>query len=43
VISQRQAQHVTASRRIAGRLFAEQPKAFCHRLEAMWEGMAASR
>ena len=43
VISQRQAQHVAASRRIAGRLFAEKPKAFRQRLEAMWEGMAASR
>jgi CHAD domain-containing protein len=43
VISQRQAQHVAASRRIAGRLFAEKPKAFRQRLEAMWEGLAASR
>ena len=43
VISQRQAQHVTASRRIAGRLFAEKPNAFRRRLEAMWDGMAASR
>ena len=43
VISQRQAQHVAASRRIAGRLFAEKPKAFRQRLEAMWDGMAASR
>jgi CHAD domain-containing protein len=43
VISQRQAQHVASSRRIAGRLFAEKPKAFRQRLEAMWEGLAASR
>jgi CHAD domain-containing protein len=43
VTSQRQAQHVAASRRIAGRLFAEKPKSFRQRLEAMWEGMAASR
>jgi CHAD domain-containing protein len=43
VISQRQAQHVASSRRIAGRLFSEKPKAFRRRLEAMWEGMAASR
>jgi CHAD domain-containing protein len=43
VISQRQAQHVAAAQRIAGRLFAEKPKAFRRRLEAMWEGMAASR
>jgi CHAD domain-containing protein len=43
VISQRQAQHVAAARRIAGRLFAEKPKAFRRRLEAMWEAMAAGR
>jgi CHAD domain-containing protein len=43
VIGQRQAQHVTAARRIAGRLFAEKPKSFRQRLEAMWEGLAASR
>jgi CHAD domain-containing protein len=43
VISQRQTQHVAASRRIAGRLFAEQPKAFRKRLEAMWDAMVASR
>jgi CHAD domain-containing protein len=42
-ISQRQAQQVTAARRIAARLFAERPKAFRRRLEAMWDGMAASR
>ena len=43
VIGQRQAQHVASSRRIAGRLFAEQPKAFRRRLEAMWQGLAVSR
>ena len=43
VASQRQAQHVAAARRIAGRLFAERPKAFRQRLETMWDGMAASR
>jgi CHAD domain-containing protein len=42
VVSQRQAQHVVAARRIAGRLFAEKPKAFRLRLEAMWDEMAAS-
>ena len=42
IIKQRQTQHVAASRRIAGRLFAETPKAFRKRLEAMWDGMAAS-
>jgi CHAD domain-containing protein len=31
------------SRRIAGRLFAERPKAFQKRLEAMWDNIAASR
>jgi CHAD domain-containing protein len=42
-ISQRQAQHVAASRRIAARLFAEKPKAFRNRLEAIWNGAADSR
>jgi len=42
VISQRQAQHVGIARRVAGRIFAERPKAFRHRLEAMWDGVAAS-
>ena len=43
VVNQRQAQHVGAARRIAGRLFAERPKAFRKRLEAMWDNIAASR
>ncbi|MEI8152950.1 MAG: CHAD domain-containing protein [Hyphomicrobiales bacterium] len=43
VISQRQAQHVKAAPRIAGRLYAEKPKAFRRRLEALWDGMSASR
>jgi CHAD domain-containing protein len=43
VISQRQGEHVSASRRIAGRLFAEKPGAFRRRLEAMWDSMSASR
>jgi CHAD domain-containing protein len=42
VISQRQGQHVSTARRIAGRIFAERPKAFKHRLEAMWDGLSAS-
>jgi CHAD domain-containing protein len=42
VISQRQAQHVGTARRISGRIFAERPKAFKHRLEAMWDGVSAS-
>jgi hypothetical protein len=33
---------VATARRIAVRLFAEQPKAFRKRLEAMWDGMATS-
>jgi CHAD domain-containing protein len=43
VIGQRQAQHVAAARRIAGRLFAEKPKSFQQRLESMWDGLEASR
>ena len=42
VIRQRQAQQVVSARRIAARLFAERPKAFKHRLEAMWDGLSAS-
>jgi CHAD domain-containing protein len=41
VIAQRQEQHVAAARRIAARLFAERPKAFRQRLEAMWDGAQA--
>jgi CHAD domain-containing protein len=36
-IAGRQAAHVKAARRIAGRLFAEKPKAFRARIEALWE------
>jgi hypothetical protein len=43
VVRQRQAQHVAAARRIAARLFAEKPKAFGKRLEAMWNGAADGR
>ena len=43
VMSQRQGQHVAVARRLAGRLFAERPRAFRHRLEAMWKGVAANR
>jgi CHAD domain-containing protein len=42
VISQRQSQHVSVARRISGRIFAERPKAFKHRLEAMWDGLTKS-
>jgi CHAD domain-containing protein len=41
VVAQRRTQHVVAARRIAARLFAERPKAFRRRLEAMWDGAAA--
>jgi CHAD domain-containing protein len=37
LIAQRQAEHVVTARRIAGRVFAESPKAFRRRLEALWE------
>jgi CHAD domain-containing protein len=43
VIGQRQAEHIEAARGIAVRLFAERPKAFRQRLEAIWGGAAASR
>jgi CHAD domain-containing protein len=43
LIGQRQAQHTAAARRVAARLFAEKPKAFQARLEAMWNGAADSR
>src|SRR5262249_42532541 len=39
----RQAQQVSAAGRIAARLFAERPKAFRKRLEAMWAGSADRR
>jgi hypothetical protein len=42
VISQRQSQHVSVARRISGRIFAERPKAFKNRLEAMWDGLTKS-
>ncbi|MEX2128863.1 MAG: CHAD domain-containing protein [Xanthobacteraceae bacterium] len=39
-IAARQAVHLTAAARLAGRLFAERPKAFRRRLRAMWEARA---
>ena len=36
-IDERRARHVAAARRLAGRLFAERPKALRRRLEALWE------
>ena len=36
-VEQRKAVHVAAAQRLAGRLFAERPKAFRRRLKALWE------
>ena len=36
-IAERQATHVEAARRLAGRLFAEKPKAFRSRIAALWK------
>jgi CHAD domain-containing protein len=43
VITQRQAQQVAVGGRIAARLFAERPKAFRKRLEAMWAGVSDNK
>ena len=40
VIKERQGRHIAAARRITGRLFAEKPKYFRIRIEAMWTGVA---
>lgn len=40
VIAHRQAEHVDAARKIATRLFAEPPKGFHQRLEALWDAQA---
>jgi len=37
LIAAREASHVKAAARVAGRLFAEKPRAFRRRLEALWE------
>jgi CHAD domain-containing protein len=37
LIEQRKSAHVTAAQRLARRLFAERPKAFCRRIEALWD------
>jgi CHAD domain-containing protein len=37
LVAARQAAHAAAAARLAGRLFAERPKAFRRRLEALWE------
>jgi CHAD domain-containing protein len=40
VIAHRQAEHVQAARRLATRLFAESPRGFRRRLEALWDAQA---
>ena len=40
LIDQRKARHVAAAGRLAGRLFAEKPKAFRTRLEALWDSQS---
>jgi CHAD domain-containing protein len=40
LIADRQKEHVVAAKRLAGRLFAETPKAFSRRLAALWEHCA---
>ncbi len=40
VIAHRQAEHLQAARRLATRLFAEPPKGFRRRLEALWDAQA---
>jgi CHAD domain-containing protein len=40
-IASRQADHIEAAMRQAGRLFAERPKAFCRRMEALWAASGA--
>jgi CHAD domain-containing protein len=37
LIKERQAAHVASARRLAGRLFAEKPKAFRQRLDSLWK------
>jgi CHAD domain-containing protein len=43
LIAARQAAHTAAARRLAGRLFAEKPKAFLRRLTTLWERYAQER
>ncbi len=40
LIAARQAAHAASAKRLAGRMFAETPKAFFHRLAALWEHRA---
>jgi CHAD domain-containing protein len=43
LIAERQAAHVAAAKRLAGRLFAEKSKAFRQRLSSLWEHRARGR
>src|SRR5262249_43014787 len=43
LIAERQAAHVTAAKRLTGRLFAEKSKAFRQRLSSLWEHRAQGR
>jgi CHAD domain-containing protein len=43
LIAARQAAHAMAARRLAGRLFAEKPKAYLERLNSLWEHCADER
>jgi CHAD domain-containing protein len=43
LIAERQAAHVATARRLAGRLFAEKPKAFRQRLASLWAHRAEGR
>jgi CHAD domain-containing protein len=43
LIEERQAAHVATARRLAGRLFAEKPKAFRQRLASLWKHRADGR
>jgi len=43
LIKDRQAAHVASARRLAGRLFAEKPKAFRQRLASLWKHRADGR
>jgi CHAD domain-containing protein len=43
LIAARQAAHALGARRLAGRLFAEKPKAFHERLDSLWEHCAEER
>ncbi|ARQ00757.1 CHAD domain-containing protein [Pseudorhodoplanes sinuspersici] len=40
LIAQRQAEHAQAARKMAARMFAEPPKAFRRRIEALWDAQA---